>query len=564
MQTLKTTVLFLTVLFIAAACNEDTGGDASGCNSDSDCPDTQVCDMSSGQCVDESTTDGDSPEVDLESDGDSDTVLDGDSDSENAEECRSECPIINVKPGEVNFGAVYWGETSMRSFTITNDSCAYMPLIISAINYNELEYTSEFIIDPEGSLPEFPFSLEPGETMEVSIEYTPNGSYCIVEGMLEILTNACGAPVAQVELKAGCKCCTKYISVTPEEYDFGNVNLGDTPIEQEFTICNEGYPDGAAVLRVDNITTASGEWGDFKCISPNCVTPQVQPLRILPGEQFCETFVIQYNPQSLAGPWDPHMETIMIFNDSDTIAERIFKVDVMGSAESSSLFIHPYPIDFGSVTIGNSRERIVTLHNYSDHDITINLISFVELEGDNCDMFSFGEDLNAVQGSIILANNVQPKEFTVIYTPTDEGEHSCHIDVSSALEGAPHMQFPMLGRGKAENQPPICMVSVVSHGQPINENLEDVPTGTMLLFYGDISYDPDACEPTHPIIHYNWTVLEWPQESEETLHPFGMEEMNVYITFDVPGTYKFQLDVVDAEGLSCEEPFVIEVNVVEK
>jgi len=48
--------------------------------------------------------------------------------------------------------------------------------------------------------------------------------------------------------------------VTPEEYNFGNIFLGGTPAEKEFTICNTSSEDSIGVLTVTEILPASGEW----------------------------------------------------------------------------------------------------------------------------------------------------------------------------------------------------------------------------------------------------------------------------------------------------------------
>ena len=78
-------------------------------------------------------------------------------------------------------------------------------------------------------------------------------------------------------------------------------------------------------------------------------------------------------------------------------------------------------------------------------------------------------------------------------------------------------------------------------------------------FFGDSSYDPDAEDFSRQIQGYVWTILEWPEDSEKSLKAFG--EGNARTVFDVAGTYRFQLEVRDMEGLICEEPFLVTVNV---
>jgi len=536
--------------------SEGICGDAALCSTDDDCQAGESClwDDAYNAKVCRSLIDGDS-------DGD---LTDGDvEDTEDEEIIEEKCPTINVKPGLVNFGSVFINESTVRTFTITNDSNNNVPLIIYGIYYDPIEYTSEYVLDPENLVSDDSFSISRGESVQVDVLYQPiDGG--IDTGKVEITSNACGGGYVEVMLQSEYK-GDAFIGVSPASKDFGNVNLGESAVEQEFTICNTGKEDGNRILTISEISTTSGVWDNFKCISPNCVTPQVPPLRILPGEQNCETFVVKYQPQSLTEAGYYHRDTIQIFNDSDLMSERRYTIDVIGKAESSTLFLHPYPVDFGTVSINTSRERLVTLHNSSGTDITINLISLTEKEeGDNCDMFALGEDVDPVQGSILPGNNAQPAEFTIIYTPTEKATHTCWVDVASTLPGAEHMQFPIIGVGKPANKPPVALVALKSHQQPMDPIMYDVPVDddSYWNFYGDISYDPDAEDLTHPISEYIWSVVSFPPESQSTIKLFGTDGMNARIAFDVPGIYKFQLTVKDMEGLECEDPFLIEVNVV--
>jgi len=79
-----------------------------------------------------------------------------------------------------------------------------------------------------------------------------------------------------------------------------------------------------------------------------------------------------------------------------------------------------------------------------------------------------------------------------------------------------------------------------------------------LCFYGNISYDPDD----GTIQEYVWTWDETPEGYTHDIISIGSypnPDMNICIDFDVYGTYKFNLVVVDDEGLESE-PFDISVN----
>jgi len=558
MQLITKIALILAFFLLMASCESAMDSGLINCTSDSDCGEGLICNNLTGECVEDSAGDTDG---DMVPDGDGEITSDGDADaSEGDESSESEdtCSSITTNPSELDFGCVVPGMSSNRELTITNISDDSALTVFSIYLDSS---PNEFILDPEADLPNFPVTLETGESLTVSISFIP-GTMDSKAGSMVISSNACDNPRLEIPLSANLDCCPSDvgISVTPQSHDFGNIRLGDSAVEQEFSICNKATANEEnqfCALTVTQIASESGVWDSFKCITDTCVTPQIDPLRILPGEQNCESFTIMYSPQDMG----EHGDTILVFNDSDTPGDRIYKVDINGSASESCIFLHPYPVDFGSVVVGETRERIATLHNYCENDVNINLISKLELEDDNCNMFSFGEDINAVQGSVLLANNVQPVEFTVKYTPTEVASHTCHIDIASSLEDAEHMQFPITGRAKDENEEPICLVSLNSHGSPMDQTLNDVQAGTDMCFYGNISYDPDTSQPTQPIKEYNWSVLEWPADSESVLMPAGDDGWRVCITFDVAGIYRFSLSATDEEDAECE-PFIITVNVV--
>jgi len=558
MQTLRAIMLILAFLLLLASCESAMDSGLINCRSDSDCGEGLICNNLTGECVEDAAGDSDG---DLIPDGDNENTSDGDSDAAESSESEDTCSSISTNPSELDFGCVFIGAIKQKSLLIINNSQEEVPLEIFSVEINSLSADFQIITDVT-----LPATLLRGQTMELEVSYSPV-SINSETGSIVISSDACDNPKLEIPLSANVDCCSADIGihVTPRSHNFGDVTIGDFTPEKEFVICNTAKVTEASefcALTVTQIVTERVVWDNFKCITDTCVTPQVDPLRILPGEQNCESFTIMYSPQDMG----EHGDTVLIFNDSDTPGDRIYKVDINGSASKSCIFLLPYPVGFGSAVVGETREIIATLHNSCKNDVTINLISKVELEDDDCDMFSLGEDVEDVQGSILPANNVQPAQFNVKYSPEEAGKHTCHIDVASSLEGADHMQFPMQGKGFTESQLPVAVVSLTSHGEAINAPIENVPADgeQTWKFYGDSSYDPDAEDPENPILKYEWSMLEWPAESETTLHPFGSDGMNVYTQFDVGGTYRFQLDVWDMKGLKNDEPFIVTVNAVEE
>jgi len=432
MQTLKTIMLLLAVLFIAAACNEDSGGDASGCNSDSDCPDAQVCDMSSGQCVDESTTDGDSSEADLESDGDEETETE-------AEEIEV-CPVPNY-PDTVDMGAVCLDCSISNEFEVCNDGEA--PLLLSSMRVIDELGRDEFKISLQDDEP--PVMLDYGDCMEIQITYTPL-DFEYNPAVLEINTNACNAPVLHIELMTGCKCSTE-ISVTPGSFDFGYAAVGGEPVEQEFSICNSPEnQDSNLTLVIYGITPASGAWTHFECLSDICNSSPEQQEWIAPGQ--CQTMLLRYNPKLAVESGQKHSDVIELqrvrYHENDYT-----RIEISGTTEHC-FKAHPDEIDFNAGKAVGIRQ--IELMNGCNENIEISQISLAELEGDDCRFFSVN---GFSEGGALAIMSGESIYFDLSFMASESYVYTCHLDIASSAAEMPHLIIPIYANSRDEQEPPI-------------------------------------------------------------------------------------------------------------
>lgn len=100
-------------------------------------------------------------------------------------------PEIRVTPNALDFGGVVIGSTETLPLTIENAGNG--PLTVSFVDfaYNEL---SQFAVTAPGT----PFTLDPGETQDVQISYTPDSTVHSALGILQIDSNDESNPILSV------------------------------------------------------------------------------------------------------------------------------------------------------------------------------------------------------------------------------------------------------------------------------------------------------------------------------------------------------------------------------
>lgn|GEM_PF-1572045 len=458
---------------------------------------------------------------------------------------EADCPSIEIEPALVDFGAVQLYDTGSGKFTISNISENDTVLTIHNIFYDTTLYTPEFLLD-ESNLSEFPFDLAKNESQEIRIDYTPADAGTD-QARIAVISNACDeSSLLYVDLESKYK-GTAFLDINPASKDFGNVDLGDDPLREEFAICNTGDPDGNRIL---SILLVQLESPHFRIIGESLDNLEENPI-LLPPTQ-CYNLTVEYSPISLTTEGNPHTAEILIAYN--ITAPKTVRIPISGTADNYAfgLFLVPFQIDFGTVRPGQTAEKDVTIHNLTDSDVTIDSIQIKTLDGDNCGEFSI-EDLNGLPGNIIEANDTSPKIITLSYSPEDNGEDTCHLEIDSSLAEAETLHFLMKGIGSA-NKKPIALVSQQSHGTAINGNLT-VFEDSEKCFYGDMSYDPDGVIETYA---WSWTIR--PNGSTADFSPDGDSNRNVCINFDNRGQYVFELKVIDNDGIQSDS-FPVTVNV---
>jgi len=456
-----------------------------------------------------------------------------------------DCPAIAIDPTVVDFGAVQLYDTGSGKFTISNISEDDTILTIHNIFYDDMLYTPEYVLD-KSNLSEFPFKLGPNESQEIRIDYTPADAGTD-QARIAVISNACDeSSLLYIDLESKYK-GTAVLDIDPSSKDFGNVDLGDNPQREEFSICNTGDSDGNRILSIMLIQLESRHFSIVEGLPENL---EDNPILLSPGR--CHGITVEYSPISLSGENDPHSAEILVVYNINT--PRTVRIPISGTANNYAygLFLVPFQIDFGTVRPQQHADKDVTIHNLTAGDITIDSISIKSLDSDNCEEFSI-EDLNGVPGSIIEANDASPRTITLSYSPQDNGEDTCHLEINSSLAEAGTLHFLMKGIGST-NKKPVALVSQQSHGNAIGGELSGFED-TEKCFYGDMSYDPDGVIET-----YTWNWLLKPNGSTAKFNQEGYNGRNVCITFDKRGKYMFELVVTDNDGIQSDS-FPVTMNV---
>lgn len=570
------------------------------CLSDIDCEPGSFCILNPGTdykiCVDPYT------------DGDDDRENGGDSVEWNIDYC----PFMIVDPSELNFGAVPLRMTVKQNFDIQNNSNYKDPLLrIDAINYDNVTQTDEFrIVLIEGLPPEeveFPIEIPRGGHIQVEVEYTPLDAG-IDEAEITIVSNDCNQTPDGTNIIFHLPMFSQYkgtrrLCVDPVEKYFGNVDVGARET-QEFVAWNCGLETGNKVLTIKSIRLQS-EYNPHFSISEGEVYSYdevlLTPLTSSEDDAQLHYFTIDYCPMLKADEFSPHTERVIIINDSDELAERVAEVWLEGYAESSQMSVYPLPVDFGDVSIHTPENPQKTcepditcepcaanpepgccpvgqtclndhmcynlmdvyIFNWSGEMQSVHNFSLEATPEDSgCEEFHLVDE----EGNLILIYNdhidippgqSQPGHINVAYKPLNVGQDTCHLNFGTTLDAVPWMEFPMLGKGKLPNLPPVADLALRSHGQPIITPLEGIREGTRLCFYGNISYDQfhEGDRPDQ-LVDFSWTMPVKPVRSNAIFRYLDTDHVTACVDFDRGGDYEIHFKVQDEEGCWSEAKIV--------
>jgi hypothetical protein len=226
--------------------------------------------------------------------------------------------VCSVAPTSLDFGTVSLGEMTERGFMITNGGCE--------------ELTGEIVSRcPEFSLMEGggPYRLGPGQSRSVVVRFTPAGGGPRTCG-IRAGNDACDQVTCSgIGGEAAC-------AVVPQSVDFGSVGIGSSA-DRSLTITSTG---------TDRLRgTLMESCGAYEIVDG------AGSFDLAPGEEL--DFTIRFAPTECG------------IADCSILTGNIYcgEVSCTGAGTAAGCTLEPAGLDFGSVSVGDSADRTVTLRN---------------------------------------------------------------------------------------------------------------------------------------------------------------------------------------------------------
>ncbi len=237
-------------------------------------------------------------------------------------------PVISVEPTQIDFGTVTLGQSAERTLTVRNEGSA--DLVVSAIKSSHPAFSV---------LGETAFDLAPSASQELSVQFVPTGPG-ERQATLTVESNDGNLPTVTVAL-SGTGFGVPGIVVQPEVIDFGAVSLGQSA-EETLTVSNDGSAD-LDVSAVHSNDPAFAILGDTA-------------FQLAPGAS--KVLTIRFSPTDVG----VH-QTSLTIQSNDTNQPTV-TVALSGTALGvPDIVVEPSALDFGTVSLGESTERTLTVGN---------------------------------------------------------------------------------------------------------------------------------------------------------------------------------------------------------
>jgi len=317
---------------------------------------------------------------------------------------------ISVKPTSLDFGKVVVGDTSAPQIvTVANIGTA--DLMVTNVTKNG-DFTVTATNCPLDGI------LVPGASCTADVVFKPE-SLGDLTGTLFIYSDDPDASVVDVELSGtGIPTPAPDISVSPVSLDFGSVIIGNTS-PQTVTVTNAG----SAPL---NVGTLAVTGSDYSIANDSCSGSAVA----VSGN--CTVDVVFAPSSEGAGTG-----TLSIPSDDPDTPNVDVALSGTGEAPQPDITVSPttLTVDFGSVTVGDSDNKVVTVKNDGTADLNINSVSplndpFSTTDGctgtlapsESCAVtISFAPSAaGTFSGSLVITSN-DPDEASVTVAVSGEG-----------------------------------------------------------------------------------------------------------------------------------------------
>ena len=317
-------------------------------------------------------------------------------------------PEITLSPAAMNFSGVPVG--SNRTMTVTAMNTGTADLAISAITIEGAGFTLG-----AGATPTV---LQPNGMLAFDVIFQPN-SPGAASGVVRVSNNTIDSP--QVEIPLSGTGTVPEIAVVPEAVDFGGVILAQSEMVT-VTLTNAGTAD----LDISSVTA---EGAAFSASGVPAGTTTLSP-----GESLAvDVTFAPLEPGEANG-------VLQILSNAPTSPTQV-PLRGNGLAIPAEIEVSPAALGFGTVSLDASVERVLTIRNPSEGELSITDIRI----GTGADAGFALSELFA--GPVEVAPG-GAFTVTVVFTPLAAGEVDGSVEIESNAE-AGLVTIPLSGVGEA-------------------------------------------------------------------------------------------------------------------
>jgi len=216
------------------------------------------------------------------------------------------------------------------------------------------------------------------------------------------------------------------IGVTPTSLSFGTVTVG-SPASLALTISNTGN----SALSVTALTSSNAVF---------TVTPAA-PLSIAAGAS--TQITVRFSPTA-AGAQSGSLT--IASNDPTNSALTINLTGTGGATQAPAIAVEPASLDFGNVTVGQTRDLTVTVRNTGSANLTVNSIASSNAR--------FSATLPAPPFTVTAGAS---QTVTIRFSPTAAGPQSGTVTFNSNDPATPARAVSVIGSGATAQAPTIAL-----------------------------------------------------------------------------------------------------------
>jgi hypothetical protein len=328
-------------------------------------------------------------------------------------------PAITLSPQSLDFGTVTAGTSATRTFTVGNVGTAALAVTVAATAGTSAEFSAA----PAS------FQVAPGGSTTVTVTYAPTDVGTDV-GSLAVSSNDPLQPSLPVALTG-----TGAAAPTPQVVlDPASLNLGSVTVGASATLSTQVRNTGTAALSVSAIAPCAGTSAEFTW-SP------AAPFTVAAGG--ATALNVTYAP---TGAGADAGCLALTTNDPATPTAQLAVQGLGVAAAAPQLAVSPASLDFGTVTVGQSATRTLTISNGGAAPLSATLT----LGPGSSAGFSF-----TPATATVAAGGSQA--VTVTYAPAAAGAASGSIVIASNDPANPSVSVGLTATASAVTAPAIAL-----------------------------------------------------------------------------------------------------------